>query len=136
MINVTLPQRGADDWGSGAFGASRGRRTHKGIDYACYPGTIVKSPVAGLVTRIGYPYGDDLSYRYVEVTTPDGMRHRIFYIEPLVNHGDIIRHGSPIGEAQDIASRYEDPAKRPMTNHIHFEILDGDTPINPDEYFG
>jgi len=134
MVKAILPQRHQDSWGSGAFGASRGTRVHKGIDYCCYPGTVIQAGVAGTVSKLGYPYGDDLSFRYVEITTPDQLRHRYFYVEPLVKSGDAITEGMPIGTAQDIAGRYRDPAKAPMTGHVHFEILQPDgTPINPGE---
>jgi murein DD-endopeptidase MepM/ murein hydrolase activator NlpD len=137
MITAILPKRVNDPWGSGEFGASRGSRTHKGIDYACYPGTEITSPVDGVVTKLGYPYGDDLKFRYVEVMSDDGMRHRMFYCEPGVTHGDEIKAGQVVGTSQDISSRYRDESKPPMINHVHYEILDeaGD-PINPEDNDG
>jgi hypothetical protein len=135
MIKATLPKRGQDAWGSGAFGASRGTRIHKGIDYCCYPDTVITSHILGVVTKLGYPYSDDLRFRYVEVTTPDKCRHRWFYVSPEVVKGDVITVGQPIGVSQDIAGRYRDPKRPPMTNHVHFEILDTDgTPIDPEVY--
>ena len=133
MIDVTLPKRTGDPWGSGEFGAPRGTRTHKGIDYSCYPESAVHSPVDGVVTKLGYPYGDDLSFRYVEVMDNDGLRHRLFYVSPLVEHGDEVHAGDVVGLSQDISSRYRDESKPAMINHVHYEILDdaGD-PINPE----
>jgi len=133
MINGTLPKRMNDPWGSGEFGASRGTRTHKGIDYACYPDTEIQTPVDGVITKLGYPYGDDLSFRYVEVMANDGLRHRLFYVEPTCVHGDEVHAGDVVGSSQDISSRYRDPSKPAMINHVHYEILDdaGD-PVNPE----
>lgn len=132
MIESVLPKRGVDDWGDGAFGASRGGRTHKGIDYACYPQTVICSGVSGDVTKLGYPYGDDLSFRYVEITDDDGKRHRYFYVEPSVEVGEPVRPGEVIGLAQNIAGRYNEPG-RIMKNHVHLEILDsGGNPLDPE----
>ena len=128
MITAILPQRGQDDHGSGAWGAPRGPRKHRGIDWACYPGTVLYSPIAGKVTKIGYPYGDDLSFRYVEVTDVDNRAWRFFYVEPTVKVGDVMsRHASELGTVQDIAARYPKPGRQPMTNHVHIEVrwMDG-----------
>ena len=135
MIESILPTRGHDDWGAGHFKAPRGKRTHKGIDYACYPDTVILSPVGGVVTKLGYPYGDDLSFRYVEITDDQGLKHRLFYVEPGCEPGDEIESGDIIGTAQDIAGRYSKPDKY-MKNHIHYEILEDGEPINPDEFHG
>src|SRR5690606_19387199 len=61
-----------DHFGSGAYGASRdgGVRHHAGVDYVAEAGQAVKAPISGYVTRIGYAYADDLSFRYVEITNP------------------------------------------------------------------
>jgi len=129
---ITLEKRTGDPWGSGEFGAPRGTRTHKGIDYACPVGAKIHSPVKGKVTKLGYPYSDDLSFRYVEITV-DEKRHRVFYIEPTVSKGQWVEEGDIIGTQQDISGRYRDDSKPPMINHAHYEILDTDgTPINPE----
>lgn len=126
-----LPLRGADSWGSGAYGAPRGSRKHKGIDYAASPGTVLESNVAGRVTKLGYPYGDDLSFRYVEVTSEDGYRHRFFYVYPRVGRGDVVAAGDVLGVVQDSTGRYEG-----ITNHVHYEILKpgSKASVDPDKY--
>lgn len=128
-----LPLRGTDSWGSGAYGASRGSRKHKGIDYAAYPGTEVCTPVGGKVTKLGYPYGDDLTFRYVEVTAEDGYRHRFFYVYPRVGRGDEMAAGDVVGIVQDSTSRYKG-----ITNHVHYEILKpgSKASVDPDKYHG
>lgn len=56
----TIPKlRGTDAQGSGAYGAPRKGRLHKGVDYACRPGTMVYSAISGVVMRLGYPYKDN-----------------------------------------------------------------------------
>lgn len=133
MKVTDLYPRLVDGWGSGAYRASRGSRTHKGVDLMCYAGMDIDTHVTGTVTKLGYTYGDDLSYRYVEVTTDNNCRHRFFYVEPLVEVGQYVVVGDHIGEAQDIQKRYR--LKKPsnyMCNHIHYEILQKDgTPLNP-----
>lgn len=120
-MRAQLTLRGQDSWGSGAYKASRGSRTHNGIDYAAAPGTAILSPVAGRVTKLGYPYANDLSYRYVQLTAKDSrLLYRVFYIFPAVGLEDFVDRDCVIGYAQDIAARYDSR----MTNHIHFEIKD------------
>jgi len=126
MINGNLPIRGEDEHGSGAWHAPRGNRLHNGVDYSCYPGTQIMAPVSGTVTKLGYPYGDDLDYRYVEITTPGGDCHRVFYISPVDSNDDVVAGQTLIGYTQDLTTRYPG-----ITNHIHYEIKRGDEYINP-----
>ena len=137
MISAILQRRQPDDFGSGEYGASRGSRTHRGIDYACDPETEIFSPVVGKVTKLGYPYGDDLSYRYVEVVDLSGFHHRLFYLMPCVGVGDDVKRSTVVGMAQDIAKRY-DFILRKMNNHIHYEVIkytpDGKKYFDPENY--
>lgn len=127
MINGNLPIRGDDEHGSGAWHAPRGNRLHNAVDYSCLPTTEICSPVSGTVTKLGHPYGDDLSYRYVQITVPGGDCHRVFYVEPITLVGEeVIAHQTPIGIAQDLTTRYPG-----ITNHVHYEIKRGDEYINP-----
>lgn len=127
MINGNLPIRGDDEHGSGAWHAPRGDRLHNGVDYSCYPGTVIFAPMNGTVTKVGYPYGDDLAYRYVQITDEEGDCHRIFYIDPGVdNDTEVYANETPIGTAQDLTTRYPG-----ITNHVHYEIKRGDEYINP-----
>ena len=132
MINIVPPMRN-DAWGSGAFEAPRGSKKHKGIDICCPPGSVVKSPISGWITKLGYAYADDLSYRYVEVTDHERLKHRFFYVEPTVDREEIIYKYKPIGIAQDIQARYTTETKR-MDNHVHYEILHGKTPLDPEVF--
>jgi murein DD-endopeptidase MepM/ murein hydrolase activator NlpD len=122
---ILPPLRMMDDFGAGYFGAPRGNRTHNGIDFVADPGAIVCSVCDGRISRYGYPYGDDLNYRYVEITDFNGDFVRYFYVTAF--HGDFsnigakVSRGSPIGVVQDIAGRYNTPAAQ-MKNHFHFEV--------------
>lgn len=112
--------RAWDGFGSGAYGASRdgGVRHHGGVDYVAKAGQAVKSPISGYVTRIGYAYDDDLSFRYVEISNP-ALRYqaRVLYVSPEVAAGDTVRLGETIGEAQTLQGRYPG-----ITDHVHLEL--------------
>lgn len=121
FINPTnAAPRTWDDFGSGAYGASRdgGVRHHAGVDYVAEAGQSVKAPISGYVTRIGYAYDDDLSFRYVEITNP-ALRYqaRVLYVSPDVAVGDTVRLGQAIGEAQTLQGRYPG-----ITDHVHLEV--------------
>ena len=125
---VSLPKRGIDSYGSGAYKARRSHgRQHNAVDYACPPGYILKSPLTGDITKIGYCYDDDLSYRYVEITTKSGeYRHRFFYIKPMIKLGHHVYKGETIGRVDDIRRRYPRDSRHegPILNHIHYEVID------------
>ena len=129
MIRLTSSLRETDKHGSGYFGAPRGKKAHRGIDYAAYPGNFVHSCISGEVTKLGYPYGDDLSFKYVQVTDSKGLAYRFFYVEPSVRVGDLITEDDIIGTVQDLTARYEG-----ITPHIHIEIKDGSSYLDPSDY--
>lgn len=109
-----------DNWGSGAYGAGRGGRVHKGVDMVCQKGDMVRTMRDGVVTKIGYPYkpSDPKKgyFRYVEVAVGN-ERHRYFYVAPLVAVGERVERHQIIGRAQGIADHYPG-----MTEHVHVEI--------------
>ena len=132
---IKAPLRGEDDFGSGAYHAPRGSRNHRGIDYACHPGSIVYAPVDGVVVKIGYPYAQSTNkklnavgyakfaakttYRYVDILS-NGKHHRVFYIDPTVAPGDeVMAHTTEIGVAQALSKAYGPR----MTPHVHYEVI-------------
>ena len=111
--------RGKDAYGSGEFGASRTGHIHAGVDYVAHAGQRVFAPIAGQVTRIGHPYSDDASFRYVEITNPQtGYKARVMYVGPQVREGERVNLGEEIGRAQTLQRRYP----RGITDHVHLEI--------------
>jgi murein DD-endopeptidase MepM/ murein hydrolase activator NlpD len=132
-----------DPAGLGHFGASRnkaggGKRLHPGTDYENNVGDMVGSPVVGTVTKLGYTYPSDLSYRYVRVTDIDGNDHRMYYVQPKegLKEGTLVNKGDVIGTAQDVVAhaKKENPNSQ-MKQHIHYEILDPDgVAIDQDTY--
>jgi len=139
MISAMLKPRVSDSYGAGHFGAPRGERTHNGIDYAAEPGAAILAPVSGIVTKLGYPYADDLAFRYVEVLDAHGMQHRVFYIKPTVRKGDEVKAKiTVIGYAQDLTKRYpkDDDHPEGIINHVHYEIRNAmRIYIDPIKYF-
>jgi murein DD-endopeptidase MepM/ murein hydrolase activator NlpD len=113
-----MKARKCDARGCGHFGASRGDRQHNGVDLACMAGTLAGSPTDGMVSKIGYPYADDLSFRYVEIES-QGYAFRVFYVDPLVSEGQQVKRGDILGSCQSLMQRYPG-----ITDHLHFEIKD------------
>lgn len=136
-MNVLPMMRGRDPQGSGRFGASRdgGTRTHNGIDLVSNPGEMhmlspgdpVRSLNDGIVTKLGYPYSHDLSFRYVEVKDVRGYRCRYFYVQPTVDLDDRIHAGDMLGTLQELPY----PG---ITQHFHFEVMAGKTYHDPIAY--
>jgi murein DD-endopeptidase MepM/ murein hydrolase activator NlpD len=125
----TIPEdRKADNFGEGYFGASRGNRTHNGVDKAVPVGTSIYPIVGGEVTKLGYPYGDDLSFRYVQVSDR-GIDYRYFYVSPLVSVGDHVTAETVLGKSQKLKDRYPG-----ITEHVHFEVKVNGKTVDPNPY--
>lgn len=130
-----------DTCGAGTFGASRGNRTHNGVDYLCEPGQEILSPITGILRRHSRPYADDPYYDGVLI---DGIQGsvKLWYFRPF---DEVIRQqvrsGQPIGIAQDIGKKYTDEARgRVCLPHVHLRltikgIVDGvmtDVSVDPE----
>lgn len=120
MIRATLPKRGSDKWGSGDFNAPRGKRKHRGIDFAAYPGTLVHPEFGGIVTKIGLAYSGE-HYTYVEVEDGWKFKARYFYIKPAVIKGQVVGREDVLGSVQKLDTKFEG-----ITEHVHFEVRDPD----------
>jgi len=121
-VTFDMPNRRvrSDSEGDGNFAARRGSRIHFGIDYLFVVGEEVPSPVAGRVHRIGYCYDDDHGYRLIEILTHNRKAIvRLLYVAPAVRAGDFVTEGDIVGQAQDIAARYDSS----MKNHVHCEVF-------------
>jgi peptidoglycan LD-endopeptidase LytH len=113
--------RGHDAFGHGEFGASRdsGVRRHEGVDYVARAGQTVVAPMSGYVTKIGMAYAGD-PHRFVEITNPAlKFEARVFYVDPTVKVGDVVRLGAPIGNMESLQARYAG-----ITDHVHLELAD------------
>jgi len=128
-MRIIPPKRHVDEYGSGAYLAPRGKRDHNGIDLACYPASEVVTHVSGRVTKLGYPYSDDLRFRYVQITDDDGYQHRFFYVEPSIFLHAAVKEGDVIGTTQKLGDRYPR-----ITEHVHYEVKKGGEHIDPEEW--
>lgn len=128
---LTVQQLRSDSWGSGAYGAKRKNRKHKGIDLIVTPGEKIFAPFNGEFIRVARPYSGDSFYSGALLKSDDGQEIKIFYFEPAISPGKITR-GQVIGYAQNIADKYGST----MKPHIHVEAYNsaGDN-INPTNLF-
>jgi peptidoglycan LD-endopeptidase LytH len=132
QLRVIPPRRTTDKYGSGRFGAPRGDYIHRGVDLAAAVGSKVLALSDGTVSKIGYCYRDDLSFRYVELATGwvrGTTKERYFYLDPEVEVGQEIEHGDVLGTVQSLEERYPG-----ITPHFHFEVHVMGAVIDPDSY--
>lgn len=132
-----LKIRGVDKWGNGAFGASRdgGSRKHVGVDIIVRDGELFLSLNSGVVTRLGYVYKGNYTFRLIEVTCKNGDKWRYFYVDPvgpdkkrIVELGLKISVGQVLGITQSLQKKYPG-----ITPHVHFEIIKNGEYIDPTE---
>ena len=113
--------RGTDCWGSGAYGASRGDRTHKGVDVVASPNQPIKSLTYGTVSRLGwcYDWGKYPTRRHLRlvVVELDGNEFTYMYCSPSVCRGDAVKPGTILGTGQNLQPHFKG-----ITPHFHFEI--------------
>lgn len=132
-----------DSQGQGHWGASRGSRAHKGLDFATTVGQDIYSPVDG---RVVYATGASKGARvdiYPSNPSAAGFTMiRMLYVDrPAgINAWSSVNvtAGTPIGIAADLQTRGYSPS---VTPHIHFQIQNGLLPngqpnwINPTPFF-
>jgi hypothetical protein len=115
-----------DKAGGGYYGAPRGDRRHKGLDFECVPGQEIYMPRGGTLAWEHRPYKDDLNYSGAFIICDD-MEFKLFYFKP---HPGLIEKyvatGGAIGIAQDISKKYDDDD---MTPHVHLRIVSADPAI-------
>ncbi len=113
--------RGFDGHGRGAYGAPRGGRMHRGVDFICDPGQTVVCPIdAARVIRESRPYKEG-DYSGILIKN-EVVTIQMFYLLPTEGiYGRQVQQGSVLGVAQDISCKYDG-----MIPHIHLRILDID----------
>ncbi len=102
----------------------RGRRMHKGIDIATSRGTDVLAVESGVVTRSGRMrgYGNIVEIRHgnTYITRYSHNTKNTVEVGELVTKGQVIGYAGATGRATGV--------------HVHFEIRELGTPINPADY--
>jgi peptidoglycan hydrolase-like protein with peptidoglycan-binding domain len=111
--------RGHDNFGSGAYGASRGNRVHDGTDWITLPPQAVNAPMSGRVSTISYPYRDTQALLGVQIDGSDGALCWVWYVQPGAHIvGTLVRAGqTAIGTAQSLQERYPG-----ITDHVHVRV--------------
>jgi murein DD-endopeptidase MepM/ murein hydrolase activator NlpD len=129
LIPPAQPYRGlrnTDAYGSGTFGASRGTRTHGGLDIRAQPGDPAIAPISGRVVKIGIAYhGSDLGSLHIQGTGEYAdARVKMLYVETLVPINSTVKQGDVVGQVQDVAGYWADKSPRAgiMKNHVHLEL--------------
>ncbi len=118
-----------DSYGSGRFGASRnGGRFHEGIDLVTAIGEPVFSSKSGRVTWVTLA-GENKGYgRYVELLHPDGYRTRYAHLSAIqVREGEWVVKNQMIG----VSGKTGNADHASVTPHLHFEIRNKQTAVNP-----
>jgi RHS repeat-associated protein len=120
--------RGWDAHGGGRFGDPRKDGPHTGVDYVAQAGQDVAAVTEGTVTFVGYPYRNDLTYRYIQIETSDGYRVRQFYVQPAVGIGvgTKVRAGQLIGTQQPLGRKMPG-----ITEHVDVKIWKDGLLIDP-----
>ena len=133
-INHNNQLRGCDAFGCGHFGAPRGARSHKGVDFKVKENDSIKAPFDCKIIRYGFAYSGDQDQQLVEIEGLNqftGYKAKIMYIKPTHPVGTIIQNGTTICKAGNISNKYGSS----MINHVHFELYENGLLINPEPYF-
>ncbi|MCQ0113036.1 M23 family metallopeptidase [Zhouia amylolytica] len=131
-INTSGKIRECDSHGCGHYGASRGSRMHKGIDFITYDRQPILAPFDCVVNRYGDPYGDG-QYKLIEILgvgAYKGYKVKIMYISPLYELNKVIVKGEMLCVADSIAKRYPG-----ITDHVHFEVYFNGKLLDPTKFF-
>ena len=99
-------------------------RTHNGVDLRCEQGDPVLAPAAGRVTAVS---ADPLWGTVVVIDHGSGLVSRCCGLaeNPPVKTGDSVSAGQPIGA---VASA---PAESLLPAHLHFEVLENGSYVDP-----
>ncbi len=124
--------RRTDAHGSGQYGASRGSRTHKGIDIVTKEGQAILSPIDGMVVKESRPYKDKPSVTGLLIRgTGEWADYEIKIFYALGLFSGPVKAGQPVAIAQDLTKLYPD-----ITNHVHVEARRSGEVVDPLEAFG
>ncbi len=104
-------------------------RTHSGIDIKADNGTAVKAAAAGTIESIA---DDPLYGTTVIIRHSENLITKYSSLQPSlpVSTGNFVEAGAPIGNVGDTAS-----GETSEGTHLHFEIIENNSPLNPKEFF-
>jgi murein DD-endopeptidase MepM/ murein hydrolase activator NlpD len=113
---------------SSGFGPRWGKM-HRGLDFSASPGTQVRAARTGQVVHVGENgVGPGRSYgHYVVIHHGDGLYTLYAHLRDVsVREGDKVATGKKIGEVGS--------SGRSTGPHLHFEVIEGVTEVNPLSY--
>lgn len=101
-------------------------RTHNGLDIAAPEGSVVSAAMPGTVTAVRQ---DDSWGTVVEVTGDDGrlLRYCGLTEQVSVTEGQMVQQSDPLGQLGTIQ------AETALEPHLHFEVEEDGTLIDPEE---
>ena len=98
-------------------------RTHNGVDYACAQDAAVSAPTAGTVAAV------ETDGRWGSVVSIKDSAGRIWRVcgtaDPQVKAGDTVTTGQTLGRAGTV------PSECAEETHVHLEVLEGETYLDP-----
>ncbi|XP_028905808.1 leukocyte cell-derived chemotaxin-2 [Ornithorhynchus anatinus] len=110
--------RGNDKYGSGSYGAPRGKRVHKGVDVLCSDGSTVLAPFSGVIQSQAKPYGNGNAIDDGIRMTGGGNCVLMFYIKPKKYKGNI-KKGEILGQLLPMQRVYPK-----ILSHVHIQNCD------------
>jgi murein DD-endopeptidase len=103
------------------------RPSHKGMDFKTPVGTEVRSPRAGVVTRVNWNWG--ANGNCVEVKFDDGVLAKFLHLrENKVKQGDRVAVGQVIALTGNTGHS--------TAPHLHYQLDRGDKTLDPLDYHG
>ncbi|CAF92686.1 unnamed protein product [Tetraodon nigroviridis] len=126
--NSNNRRRISDRWGQGHYGASRGGRTHKGLDIMCKDGSAVYAPFDVTLNGRLTVYTDPTKKAINEGINLSGenLCFKLFYVRPDKVSGKV-RKGERIGIMLPMQTVYPG-----ITSHVHVQMCDKS---DPTQYF-
>ncbi|MGN1259431.1 MAG: peptidoglycan DD-metalloendopeptidase family protein [Christensenellales bacterium] len=99
--------------------------THEAIDYITVGNEEVMAVANGVVETVGY---SSLEGNYVVIKHNEKYKsvYKSLSSDVVVKEGDAVTSGQVIGVTSDSAG-----TESKLGNHLHFELLDNEEPINP-----
>ncbi len=122
---------GEGNWARGSFGykkpASKGGKTHEGVDIYAERGNSIVSPVAGTVTSAGF---NNTSGYYVKIKGTDGIEY--FYAH--MNEASPWDQGSQVQSGIHIGTVGNSGNASGTSTHLHFGMRKNGKSISPNEF--
>ncbi|KAM9426290.1 leukocyte cell-derived chemotaxin-2-like [Pholidichthys leucotaenia] len=125
--NPTNRRRTSDAWGQGHYGASRGGRTHAGLDIECSDGSTVYAPfdvtLNGKLTVYQQPTTKTAINEGINLSGA-GLCFKLFYVRADKTSGTV-QKGDRIGTMLPMQSVYPG-----ITSHVHVQMCDRSDPTS------